>query len=103
MQVSSILFPSFDHLFLMQNRDSTRKLTCLGKLVTMIIAHDYPKKGTKQKTKKETGVRKGKRSLLACHTSHKCSIEASHNSVKFKFGIKVIEFHAPSYEMIQQF
>ena len=43
-----------------------------------------PKRGT------EPGVRKGKRSLLACHTRCKCSMETTHNSVKVKFGIKVI-------------
>ena len=35
----------------------------------------------------EPGVRKGKRSLLACHTRCKCSMEATHNSVKVKLGI----------------
>ena len=44
-----------------------------------------PKRGT------EPGVRKGKRSLLACHTRCKCSMETTHNSVKVKFGIKVIK------------
>ena len=37
-----------------------------------------PKLGT------EPGVRKGKLSLLACHTRCKCSIETTRNSVKFK-------------------
>ena len=31
----------------------------------------------------------GKRSLLACHTRCKCSIETTHNSVKVKLGTKV--------------
>ena len=44
-----------------------------------------PKWGT------EPGVRKGKRSLLASHTRCKCSMETTHNSVKVKVGIKVIE------------
>ena len=44
-----------------------------------------PKWGT------EPGVRKGKRSLLASHTRCKCSMETTHNSVKVKFGIKVMK------------
>ena len=36
-------------------------------------------------------VRKGKRSLLACHTHCKLSMETTHNSVKVKLGRKVIE------------
>ena len=44
-----------------------------------------PKWGT------EPGVRKGKRSLLACHTRCKCSMETTRNSVKVKVGIKVIK------------
>ena len=43
-----------------------------------------PKRGT------EPGVRKGKLSLLACHTRCKYSMETTHNSVKVKIGIKVI-------------
>ena len=38
----------------------------------------------------EPGVRKGKRSLLVCHTHCKCSIETTRNSV-VKLGIKVIK------------
>ena len=45
-----------------------------------------PKKGT------EPGVQKGKRSLLACHTRCKCSMETTNNSVKVKLDIKVIKF-----------
>ena len=44
-----------------------------------------PKRGT------ESGVRKGKRSLLACHIRCKCSTETTHNSVKVKLGIKDIK------------
>ena len=44
-----------------------------------------PKRGT------EPGVRKGKRSLLACHTRCKCSMETTRNSVKVKLGIKVMK------------
>ena len=39
----------------------------------------------------EPGVRKGKRSLLACHTRCKCSMETTHNSLKVKVGIKVMK------------
>ena len=41
-----------------------------------------PKRGT------EPSIRKGKRSMLACHTRCKCSMETTHNEVKL--GIKVI-------------
>ena len=44
-----------------------------------------PKWGT------EPGVRKGKRSLLACHTGCKCSMETTRNSVKVKVGLKVMK------------
>ena len=40
----------------------------------------------------EPGARKGKRSLLACHTRCKCSMETTHDSVKIKVGIKVMKF-----------
>ena len=39
----------------------------------------------------ESGVWKGKRSLLACHVRCKCSMETTHNSVKVKVGIKVMK------------
>ena len=42
--------------------------------------------------KKGDPTRKGKRSLLACHTRCKCSLETTPNSVKVKLGIKVMEF-----------
>ena len=44
-----------------------------------------PKWGT------EPGVRKGKCSLLACHTRCQCSMETTRNSVKVKVGIKVMK------------
>ena len=44
-----------------------------------------PQRGT------EPGVRKGKHSLLASHTSCKCSMETTHNSVKLKLGVKVMK------------
>ena len=37
------------------------------------------------------GVRKDKRSMLACHTRCKCSMETTHNSMKVKLGIKVMQ------------
>ena len=42
-----------------------------------------------QKRGREPGVRKGKRSLLACHTRCKSSMETARNSVKF--GIKFMK------------
>ena len=39
----------------------------------------------------EPGVRKGKRSLFACHIRCKCSIETTHNSVKVKLGINFMK------------
>ena len=39
----------------------------------------------------EPGIWKGKRSLLACHNRCKRSMETNRNSVKVKFGIKVIK------------
>ena len=37
----------------------------------------------------EPGVRKGKRSLMACRARYKWSVETTHNSVKHKIGIKI--------------
>ena len=42
--------------------------------------------GALAKSGTEPGVRKGKRSLLACHTRCKCSMETTRNSVKVKVG-----------------
>ena len=42
------------------------------------------------KTRTEPGVRKAKRSLLACHIGCKCSMETSRTSVNVKLGIKVM-------------
>ena len=39
----------------------------------------------------EPGVRKGRRSVMACRIRCKCSMITAHNSVKVKLGIKVIE------------
>ena len=54
-------------------------------LVNNLSTSKSPKRGP------EPGVRKGKRSLLASHTRCKCSMETTHNSVKIKLGIKVME------------
>ena len=40
----------------------------------------------------ETGVRKVKLSMRACHTRCKCSMETTRIFVKVKLGIKVLEF-----------
>ena len=37
------------------------------------------------------GIRKGKRSLLVCHTRRKCPMETCHNSVKAKCDMRVIK------------
>ena len=44
------------------------------------------------KTRTELGVQKGKRSLLACHTRYKYSMETSRSSVKVRLSIKVRNF-----------
>ena len=44
-----------------------------------------------QKGGTESGVRKGKRSLLACNTRCKWSMETTHYSEKVKLGIKVMK------------
>ena len=54
-------------------------------LVSTIGAQASHKKGT------EPGVQKGKRSLLSSHTRYKCSMETTHNSVKVKLGINVMQ------------
>ena len=59
-------------------------------LVSTIGAQASPKMGRGT----APGVRKGKRSLLACHTCCKYSMETNHNSVKVKVGIKVMKLVA---------
>ena len=56
----------------------------LGKMDLTIKVYGRPKG-------KEPYVRLSKRSLLVCNTHCKNSMETSHNSVKVKFGIKVIK------------
>ena len=68
-----------------QGEKSSKDMASLRNLVSTIGAQASPKKGT------EPGVRKGKRSLLACYTRCKCSMETTHNSVKVKLGIKVMK------------
>ena len=69
----------------MQSKKSSKDMASLRNLVSTIGAQASPKRGT------EPGVRKGKRSLLARHTRCKCSMETTHNSVKVKLGINVME------------
>ena len=52
-----------------KNKESSRYL------VSILEHKQVPKRGT------QPGVRKGKRSLLACHTRRKCSMETTRNSV----------------------
>ena len=65
---------------------SSKDMASSRNLVSTIGALASPKKwGT------EPGVRKGKRSLLACHTRCNISIETTRNSVKVKVGFKVMK------------
>ena len=52
---------------------SSKDMASSRNLVSTIGALASPKMGT------EPGVKKGKRSLLACHTRCKCSMETTHN------------------------
>ena len=67
-----------------QGEKSSKDMASLRNLVSTIEAQASPKRGT------ETGIRKSKRSLLACNTRHKCSMETCRNFVKVKVGIKVM-------------
>ena len=55
----------------------------MGKRVSTIRLHVY--------SSPKRNENKSKNSLLACHTRRQCSIETSCNSIKVKFGIKVIK------------
>ena len=68
-----------------QGEKSSKDMASWRNVVSTIGAQASPKQRT------EPGVRKGKRSLLTCHTRCKCSMEITHNSVKVKLGIKVIK------------
>ena len=50
-------------------------------------SRDQPFYGTGQ------GVRRSNRSLSACHTRRKCSLETSYNSVKVEVGKKVTDWY----------
>ena len=63
-----------------QGEKSTKDMASSRNLVSTIGAQASPKKGT------EPGVRKGKRSLLACQFHCKCSMETTHISVKVMLG-----------------
>ena len=64
-----------------------RKKTCqVRRIWSQQFEHkQVPKRGT------EPGVGNGERSLLACNTRCKCSMETTHNSVMVKLGLKVKE------------
>ena len=67
----------------MKSRVNTRQVP---EIWSQQLEHkQVPKRGTKP------SVRKGKRSLLACHTRYKCSIETTCNSLKVNLGIKVMK------------
>ena len=68
-----------------QGEKSSKDMASSRNLVSTTGAQACPNKGT------EPGVRKGKRSLLACHTRCKCPMETTHNSMKVKLGIKVMK------------
>ena len=68
-----------------QGTKSSKDIANSRNLVSTIGAQASQKRGT------EPGVRKGKRSLLACHSRCKCSMETTHNLVKVKLGIKVFK------------
>ena len=71
-----------------------------GRGKTRQVRENWPQElGHKYVPKSETepGVRKGKRSLLACHTQCKQSIETTRNTVKIKLGIKVMKNRGKSY------
>ena len=55
-----------------------------------------------QKRGAETGVRKGKRFLLAWHTRCKCSMVTTHILVKVKLGINVMKIGGKSHRLRSQ-
>ena len=71
--------------FGIQGEKSSKDMASSRYMVSIIGAQSSLKRRT------ESGVRKGKRSLLACHTRCKCSMESIRDSVKFKLGIKLMK------------
>ena len=71
-------------VFKVKSRGKTRQLR--ENLSQQLEYKQALKRGT------EPGVLKANRSLLACHTRCKCSMEITCNSVKVKLGIKVKKF-----------
>ena len=69
-----------------RDEKSSKDMAISRNLVSKIGAQASPEMG-----ETEPDVRKGKRSLLACHIRCKCSMETTHNSVKVKVGIKVMK------------
>ena len=69
-----------------QGEKSSKDIATVRGIWSQQLEHkQVPKRGT------EPDVRKGKRALLARLTRCKCSMETTQNSVKVKFGIKVIK------------
>ena len=65
----------------MKSREKTRE-----------VLENWSQQLEHRKTKRtEPGVRKGKRSLLACNTHVKYSMKTPCNSVKVKLGIQVMK------------
>ena len=63
----------------MKSREKTRQIS--ENWSQQLEHKQVPKRGA------DPRVRKGRRSLLACHTGCICSIDTTCNSVKVKFGI----------------
>ena len=74
-----------------QNRESTKNIQGEKSSKDMASSRNLVSTIGAQARGTEPGLWKGKHSLLACHTRCKCSVETTHNSVKAKFGIKVIK------------
>ena len=68
-----------------QSEKSSEHTASSRNLVSTMGAKVSPQKGD------GTRCQKGKRSLLACHTRFKFSMETTHNSEKVKRGIKVMK------------
>ena len=68
----------------MRSEEKTRQVRETG--LNNLCISKSPKKGGRNQ---ESG--KGKRSMLACHTRCKCSMETTRNSVKVKIGIRFMK------------
>ena len=77
-----------------QNRESTMGYGVKSRVKTWKVRRIWSQQFQHKKVPKrvtEPGVRKGKRSQLACHTHWKCSMETTNNSARVKLGIKVMK------------